>query len=207
MHYESGNCGIYTTHNANTWVGDGMGRGRAGLGGVLLIALHFTHLTHGGGTLTRMPIVGCQQLCQTKHGQSVGGREVHILNSHMEATKCDGLELKVEHHQPCQIKKQIPTPDTSGGVFWAYWPNLLLCCSWSSQALKAFHTQRNLWIRGQQHGISNSLWHPWNCICLLWTVTQAILWSSVSLWGTGPPYDQYINSILSSLVWAVHVHH
>lgn len=98
---------------SGTW--DGPGQGRAGLGGVLLIALHFTHLTQGGGTLTRMPIVGCQQLCQTKHGQSVSGREVHILNSHMEVTKCDGLELKVEHHQPCQMKKQIPTPDTRGG--------------------------------------------------------------------------------------------
>lgn len=51
-----------------------------------------------------------------------------------------------------------------------------------------FHAQRNFRIRGKQRGTSNSLWHPWNCTCLLWSVTQAILWSSISLYeGRAPP--------------------
>lgn len=88
--------------------------------------------------------------------QSMGSQsmteEYTFSTTDMEVTKRDGLELytslsKVEY-QPCQMNKHTPTPTTTAGVLWAYWPNLVPCCSWWSKAFKAFHAQRNLWIRG-----------------------------------------------------------
>lgn len=129
--------------------GGGLGQGRAELWDVLWTAFHFTR---GGGTLTRMPIGGVKDFARQSMGSQSMTEEYTFSTTDMEVTKCDGLELYTSlskaEYQPCQMNKHTPTPTTTAGVLWAYWPNLVPCCSWWSKAFKAFHAQRNLWIRG-----------------------------------------------------------